>query len=79
MSTVLSPKDPDAEHTWFIDRRGPSLVSQAEATTPAVASGGRNRVWSEGRESKSRVPGPLLDGPGECWRQAGACLKLCGR
>lgn len=25
MSTVLLPKDPDAEHTWFIDRDGPSF------------------------------------------------------
>ena len=25
MSTVLLPKDPDAEHTWFIDRHGPSF------------------------------------------------------
>eukprot|EP01044_Picomonas_judraskeda_P000668 COSAG03_NODE_31_length_18330_cov_15.424936_10_plen_526_part_00 len=25
MSTVLLPKDPDAQHTWFIDRHGPSF------------------------------------------------------
>eukprot|EP01043_Picozoa_sp_COSAG02_P057461 COSAG02_NODE_6982_length_3249_cov_1.873968_3_plen_112_part_00 len=34
--------------------------------------------WSEGRESKSRVPGPLLDGPGKCWSHARIFWNILG-
>lgn len=73
MSTVLLPKDPDAEHTWFIDRHGPSFefvlnyLRHDEATAGELFPLPRNDAQREQLAAEAKFFGlPELAAACEC-------------